>query len=348
MTAFTSTNPAARIGKLKGDILKHAMPAEVLGITGQQRMMPKNQSKTISHRMYLPYGAASTNWDTRNRPVADAVAHELVEGVTPTADSLTPHDITVTLKQYGCLYELTDQTADTYEDDVPEEMKKQCGERIALVREMIRYGVLKACTNAFYAGGGSTRPSVNAKITLPLLRRISRNLQANHAKRITGILEPGVKISTQPVEAAYMVFAHTDAESDIRDLPGFKHVTEYGSRKVSSPYEIGSCENYRFILSPELAPYANAGAAVGSTGLYSTGGSNVDVYPFIVVGEDAWGQVALRGLDAIDPTYIQPGQKDKSDPLGQRGYVGAKFYMSCVLLNEGWMAVAEAGVSSLA
>ena len=74
MTAHTSNNPAARIGKLKGDILKHAMPAEVLGITGQQRMMPKNQSKTISHRMYLPYGAASTNWDTRNRPVADAVA----------------------------------------------------------------------------------------------------------------------------------------------------------------------------------------------------------------------------------------------------------------------------------
>lgn len=59
MTAFTSTSPAARIGKLKGDILKHAMPAEVLGITGQQRMMPKNQSKTISHRMYLPYGAAT-------------------------------------------------------------------------------------------------------------------------------------------------------------------------------------------------------------------------------------------------------------------------------------------------
>ena len=44
MTAFTSTNPAARIGKLEGDILKHAMPAEVLGITSQQRMMPKNQS----------------------------------------------------------------------------------------------------------------------------------------------------------------------------------------------------------------------------------------------------------------------------------------------------------------
>lgn len=345
MATFTSGSPAARIAKLTGDILKHAVPAEVLGITGQQRAMPKNQSKTIVHRRYLPYGAAATNFNTINRPVATAAGHELTEGVTPTADSLTPQDITVTIKQYGCLYELTDVVADTYEDDVPAEMKKHCGERIALVREMVRYGVLKACTNAFYAGGGSTRASVNTKITLNLLRKISRNLQANHAKRITGILDASPNVATKPVDAAYLVFVHTDAEADIRDLAGFKHVSEYGSRKVVSPYEIGSVENFRFITSPELAPYAAAGALIGSTGM--TGTTNIDVYPFIMVGEDAWGQLALRGMDAIDPTYIPPGQKDKSDPLGQRGYVGAKFYMACTMLNEGWMAVAEAGVTAL-
>lgn len=348
MSGFQSNNPAARIGKLKGDILKHAMPAEVLGITGQQREMPKNQGTTIVHRRYLPYGATAASHDTINRPEVSASAHELREGVTPTADTLVPQDITVTLKQYGCLYQLTDVTADTYEDDVPAEMKKQTGERIALVREMIRYGVLKACTNAFYAGGGSTRASVNAAISIGLLRKISRNLQANHARRVTGILEPGPKISTRPVEASYLVFAHTDAESDVRDIPGFTTVAEYGTRKAVSPYEVGSVENFRFILSPELKPYANAGDDVATTGLVSTGGSKVDVYPFIVVGEDAWGQVALRGVNAIDPTYIPPGQKDKSDPLGLRGYVGAKFYMACTLLNEGWMAVAEAGVSDLA
>ena len=345
MATFKSDTPAARLGKLKGDILKHAVPAEVLGITGQQRPMPKNQGKTIVHRRYLPYGATNTDWNTRNRPQAAAAAHELTEGVTPAADTLVPQDIQVSLKQFGCLYELTDQTVDTYEDDVPAEMKKHCGERIALVREMVRYGVLKACTNVFYAGGGASRAAVNAKITLNLLRKMSRNLQANHAKRITGILSPSANVGTKPVEAAYLVFVHTDAEADIRDLPGFKHVTEYGSRTVVSPYEIGSCENYRFITSPELAPYAGAGADIATTGLM--GGTKVDVYPFIVVGEDAWGQVALRGTEAIDPTYIPPGQKDKSDPLGQRGYVGAKFYMACTMLNEGWMAVAEAGVTSL-
>lgn len=344
MSQFEYASPAGRINKLKGEILAHAVPAEVLGMTGMQRAIPKNNGKTVVYRRYLPYGAAATNYNTINRPAAAAAAHVLTEGVTPTADTLVPQDITVTLNQYGCLYQLTDVTADTYEDDVPAEMKKQCGERIALVREMIRYGVVKACANVSYSGG-SSRDTVDEKITLTLLRRVSRNLQANHAKKITAILAPSANIATQPVEASYLVFVHSDAEADIRDLAGFKHVSEYGTRKPVSPYEIGSCENFRFITSPELAPYAAAGAAIASTGL--SGNTNIDVYPFIMVGEDAWGQVALRGSDSIDPTYIPPGTKDKSDPLGQRGYVGAKFYMNATLLNEGWMAVVEAGVTAL-
>lgn len=346
MAQFESNTPAPRIGKIKGEILAHAVSCEVLGITGQQRGMAKNQGKTVVYRRYLPYGAANTNWNTRNRPVSNPATHELTEGVTPAADTLVPQDITVTIKQYGCLYQLTDQTADFYEDDVSDEMKKQCGERIGLLREMIRYGVIKACTNVFYAGSASSRATVAGKITLQAIRKASRNLQSNHAKRVTGILAPSVNIKTSPVEAAYLVFVHSDAEADIRDLAGFVPVSEYGSRKPVSPYELGSCENFRFITSPELAPYADAGAVAASTGLL-TSGTKVDVYPFIVCGEDAWGQLALRGSNSVDPTYIPPGTKDKSDPLGQRGYVGAKFYMNCVLLNEGWMAIIEAGASDL-
>lgn len=346
MAQFQTTAPPERIGKLKGEILAHAVATEVLGITGLQRALPKNNGRTVVYRRYLPFGAANTDWNTRNRPAVNAAAHELTEGVTPTADTLVPQDITVTIKQYGCLYQLTDQVVDTYEDDVPAEMKKHCGERVGLLREMIRYGVIKSCTNVFYAGAAaSSRVTVSAKITLNLLRKVSRNLQANHAKRVTGILAPSINIATKPVEASYLVFVHTDAEADIRDLQGFVHVSAYGSRKPVHAQEIGSCENFRFITSPELAPYLAAGADVASTGLMGT--AKVDVYPFIMVGEEAWGQLALRGADSIDPTYIPPGAKDKSDPLGQRGYVGAKFYMQCMLLNEGWMAVVEAGVSAL-
>lgn len=346
MSQFTYSSPAGRINKLKGEILAHAVPVEVLGITGMQRAIPKNQGATVVYRRYLPYGGATTNSNTINRWSVTAAGHLLTEGTTPTADTLTPQDITVALNQYGCLYQLTDKTADLYEDDVPTEMKQLCGERIALVREMVRYGVVKAGTNAYYSGGTSLG-TVDEKIKLTTLRKVSRNLQANHAKRITKILDASPMISTKPVEASYLVFCHTDCEADIRDLAGFKTVAEYGNRKVISEYEIGSVENFRFITSPELTAAADSGAAIGVTGLYSTTGTLLDVYPFIVCGEDAWGQVALRGADSIDPTYIAPGVKDKSDPLGQRGYVGAKFYFNCTTLNEGWMAVIHAGVTDI-
>jgi N4-gp56 family major capsid protein len=112
--------------------------------------------------------------------------------------------------------------------------------------------------------------------------------------------------------------------------------------------ELGSVENFRFILSPELQSIPDAGAAVGATGMYSTSGANVDVYPVIVTGDSAWGQVALRGRDSIDVSVIMPGQKDKNDPLGQRGYIGATNYFAAVILNNGWVAVAEVATSSLA
>lgn len=142
------TSQAARIGKLKGEILKHAVPVEVLGITGDQKQIPKNSSDTVVFRRWIPFGATTASASTINRWSVTAASHIASEGVTPAPDAITPQDITVTLVQYIALYAVTDKTYDLYEDDVPAAMKKQLGERMGLVREMVRYGALKAGTNA--------------------------------------------------------------------------------------------------------------------------------------------------------------------------------------------------------
>lgn len=346
MSGQNYQSPAQRIAKFKGEILAHAIPKEVLGITGTQRRMPKNSSDTVIYRRWLPYGATAGTASSINQIVTDPVAHQTTEGVTPDADSLVPEDRTVQLKQYSCLYMYTDKVAELYEDNIPDEMKTQTGERMGNVREMIRYGALKGCTNKFYAGGTS-RGTVDESVSKNLLRKMTRSIKGNRGSMITSVLAASPNYNTAPVEAGYLVFCHTDLESDIRDLPGFVKCAEYGSRKQVHECEIGSVDSYRFVVSPELSSIPNAGAAVGSTGLESTGGVSVDVYPMIAVAEDAWADVALRGMGSFDTTHIPHTTKTKDDPLGQRGYVGAKFWSAAFVQNDGWMAVAEVGATDL-
>ena len=346
MATQTYNTAAARIGKLAGTILAHAVPVEVLGITGTNHRMPRNKSDTIIFRRWLPRGGSVGTPASINRWSVTAAEHLTQEGVTPPAETLTPQDIPVQLFQYSCLYMYTDKTAVLYEDNIPDEMKIQTGERMGLVREMVRYGVLKGNTNKFYAGGTS-RATVDETVNLGLLRKVSRSLLGNRGKLVTRVLEASSKYSTTPVEAGFIVFCHTDMEHDIRELQGFVPCVEYGSRQMLHQMELGATDRYRFVISPELTSIADAGAAVGATGLYSTGGSNIDVYPIIVVAARAWGDVALRGMNSFEVTHIPHGRKEKSDPHGQRGYIGAIFWDAAFIQNDGWMAVIECGATAL-
>ena len=353
MSLQSLMTPAQRIGKLKGEILTHAIPREVLGLIGDTKPMTKNSGDTVIYRRWLPINATSASPNTffadgtGDRTAALANQYLSSEGATPNAETLTPQDITVTLNEYTVLFGYTKRTADLYEDDVPGAMKLQTGERLALVRELVRYGVIKSCTNKYYGGTGTSRATVNGKVTLKLLRKITKGLDIQHTDKITEILSASPKYGTAAVEASFFVFHHTDLKPDIRDIPGFVPVAKYGTMKTVSPYEFGSCEEFRFIASPELVCVQDSGAAVGTTGLGSTGTVNIDVYQMVVAGRDAWGDIALRGTKAMDVHDLKPGQIDKNDPTGQRGYIGASTYFNAVLLNSLHMAVAEVGASVL-
>jgi len=351
MALQTFTLTPGRINKYKGQILAHAVPFEVLGKTGRQIPLPKNNSDTYVARRWLPYGATALNANTINRFFQDgtgdraaaiAQANQIQEGVTPAPDSIVPQDITVVVLQYGCLYGFSDKTYDLYEDDIPKAMIEQIGERVTFVNEMIIYGALKACTNAYYGGAGTSIATTNGGLTLGMVRKIAKNLQANHGKPVNKVLKHGPDYGTDAVPEGYTVYCHTDLEPDIRDIANFTPAERYASG-TPMPNEIGKVERFRFITTPDLPSIQDGGAAVGATGLYSTTGANIDIYPFIVTAQDAWGQIAVRGKESLNPTYLPPGEKSKSDPMGQRGYAGTIWYKAVMIENQGWMAVGFVG-----
>ena len=314
-------------------MLKHAEPVLVLQKFGTPKEMPRNKANTVKFRRPITFPAVTT---------------PLQEGVTPTAQKMQYEDVTAVMRQYGRPIEITDVITDLAEDPVLRDAAMLAGEQAALTLEMVTHGVIKAGTSVSYTNG-TTRTSVNTPITLNKQRGVTRTLKAQKARKITSILSSSASYATQAIEASYIALAHTDMESDIRALPGFIPTAQYGSRSVVSPEEIGSVEDVRYVLSPELAPWDDAGGAEAGSGtsMVSTSGTSADVYPVLYVGKDAYGLVPLKGKRAITPMVLNPGTPSKSDPMAQRGYVSWKTYYTCLILNENWMSRLETAATSL-
>jgi N4-gp56 family major capsid protein len=333
-TAYNSPGISQRTNVYaERQMLRWAKPIMVLEKLGLPKQMPRNKSDTIKFR----------------RPrVFAAVNVPLVEGVTPTATAFGYEDVSVSMKQYGMVVEITDKIEDMHEDPVLNDATVQCGENIGRTIEALNYAVVRAGTSVFYTNG-TARTDVNTPISVNRIRAAIRYLDAQKAMKITKILSGSDNFATRPVEAAYVAVCHTDIKADIRNLPGFTPVSEYGTRNPISEHEFGSVEEVRFITSADLAPFTDAGGAkTGVSGLMvSTSGTSADVYPIIIFGQDAWGHVALRGQGAVSPSIIPVGQKSKSDPLGQRGYVGWKTYHAALILNQTWMTRIEAAATNL-
>ena len=310
-------------------MLEHAEPILVLSKFGDSKPQPKNKAEAVKFRRPVPFGAVTT---------------PLVEGVTPTAQAMAYEDVPATLDQWGAVVEITDVVADLTEDPVLADASMLCGEQAAETIEAVTWGVLKGATNVLYANGSATG-DVNTAISKDKLRSAVRALQAQRAKPVTRMLDGSAEHNTTPIEGGYVAFAHTDMAADIRDLTGFTPVAQYGSRKPLCSEELGSVENVRFILSPLLSPMANAGSATLNNMV--TSGTKVDIYDLVIIGMNAYGLVPLKGTTAIKPSVINPNTVSKSDPLGQKGYVGWKAYYTALVLNQAWIARIRCGVKKL-
>ena len=343
---------AGRHEKYKGRILAKAQTKEMLTKLGAQDPFPQNSSQLIEWMRFLPYGGVDNEWMAAGGDEDFIAKHIIQEGVTPSPDSISWTTISTTLQEIGCLYSYTNRLRYLHEEgqEIPREMEDQAATRIALCREMMIYGELKACTNVFYGGAGTSIATVNGPPTKNMFQNISRALLSKHATTINKMLKSGASFGMQSVAASWPVYCHTDMEKTFENLPGFTKVQDYGGAQLLDPeFEIGAIGRFRIIVNPILTYKPGAGAVVGSAVAgfdpKSDAGTNIDVYPLIIMGKgngggEAFGQVPLRGFNSIDANHYPPSEKSKIDPLGQRGYVSAMTWQAQAILNDDWLCVA--------
>lgn len=311
------------------NFLEHAGPVLILEKFAKTETLPKNRGQMVKWRRFVPFEINTT---------------ALVEGVTPAPNMLQYEDLSSIVSQYGGWVPFTDVILDTHEDPNLQKITMGLGEQAAAIKEAIIWNELLGGTNVLYAGTATSRATVEAPISEDELVAAQRFLKANKARPLTRMLKASQNIATEPVAPGYIAFGHTNLEPDFRALPEFVVREKYASGTLLSDYEIGKFQDIRVILSPQLDPFWGAGSA-DTLGLLSRDGANVDVYPVVIVGADAFGVVPLRGMDSATVTVKNP-TATYEDPLAQRGFASWKMWYVAVRLNEEWMVRIEAGASA--
>jgi N4-gp56 family major capsid protein len=324
-------------------MLKRAMPLLQLERFGQTYPLPTNSTQTAKFRRYYLSGATGAAGSSSGNFSVPTAITPLVEGVTPSGNTLANQDYTVSLAQYGDYITITDVVMDTHTDNVLGEATDILGEQAAVTVETLRFNVLKAGTNVFYANNVAGRSSVVAAISQADQRRVTTALNRQNAKKITNVVASTPDYNTKSVEAAYMAVCHPDCESDLRNISGFKPVADYGPHTSPMEGEIGSFEQVRYLASTVIAPFADAGGAKGA--MRSTSGTSADVYPILYFARDAFGIVPLKGKSSMTPMVVNP-KPAPGDPLAQRGTVGWKLWTATVILQELFMARLEVAATA--
>lgn len=327
-------------------MLKRALPLLVFEKFGQTYPLPTNSTQTAKFRRYFLSGATGAAGSGSGNFYTPLALTPLVEGVTPEGRSLANQDYTVTLAQYGDWVGLTDVVNDTHPDNILAEATDLLGENAAETVETLRYNVLKAGTNVFYANSVAGRATVATAISLADQRRVTTALNRQNAKKITSVVASSADYNTKSVEAGYVAVVHPDLETDIRGMSGFKPVADYGPHTSPWEGEIVSVEQVRYVATTVAKPFEAGGVVVASAPtLRSNGGVNIDVYPVLYFARDAFGIVPLKGKSAMTPMVVNP-KPAAGDPLGQRGSVGWKLWTATVILQEAFMVRLEVGATA--
>ena len=316
---YGSASIAPRIGIVAvAQLLARIEPQVVTDKYSTFTPLPKNKGEIIKWR--------------RIRPMAVSTG-ALTEGVTPAPSSFAYDTVTTVIQQFGVWIQFTDKIYELHEDEVPRDAQTAIADNIASTKEAIIWGQLTGGTQVIYANG-TTVIGINTPIDADQVAAGVNLLKRNYGKKITSRLSAQAGFNTSPVNSSYVMFGHVDAEYDYRACDGFVPVEAYNS--PISEAEIGKLNEVRILLGAQLSGAPGAGAAVGASGMKSEDGVNIDVYYSVIVAQDAYGTVGLKGKNAVE-MHVEPPKMQTGDPLGQRGFVAAKYWFQALRLNELWL-----------
>lgn len=204
-----------------------------------------------------------------------------------------------------------------------------------------------------YAGNATATSNVDGDdlVTYGDLMRLSIDLDNNRTPKQTKVITGTRLIDTKTISGARVMYVGSEliptlrAMTDLHNNPAFIPVQQYAAGGTVLNGEIGSIDQFRIVVVPEMLKWEGGGAPVtaGDTNNYETGGA-YDVFPMLVVGDGSFTTIGFQTdgkTVKFKITHKKPGTAtaDRNDPFGEQGFMSIKWYYGFMTLRPERLAV---------
>lgn len=232
-------------------VLENMTPEMVHSRDAQKRSLPEGNGKHIHFHRYTPFGA---------------VTEPLVEGVTPSGQTLIATEFSAMVKPYGRHVELTDEIDFYTLDNIHQETAQLLSDQAALSLDTISRNALNAGMNVQYVGNNTTRGTITAAnvLTFAEIKKAVRTLKRNNVKPFP--------------DGYYHAIVHPDVVHDLTSDPLWVDVAKYQDKEKIEKYELGRINKVKFfestnamVFRPQTYIYGAVAAIVASANYDAAG-----------------------------------------------------------------------------
>ena len=329
--------------------------------------MPKNMGKKIKRYHYLPLLDDANINDQGINAAGATIANGNLYGSSKDIGTISGKlpllsenggrvnrvgfkrkEIEGTLEKFGFFDEYTQESLDFDTDadllqHVNREMLAGANE---ITEDALQIDLINAAGIVKYAGNATSNANVGADdlVSYSDLMHLAIDLDNNRTPKHTTAITGTRMVDTRTIPACRVAYIGSEllptfkAMKDLHNNPAFIPVEKYAAGGATLNGEVGSVDNFRLVVVPEMMKWAGAGADASADSANHETGNKFDVFPILVVGNESFTTIGFQTdgkTVKFKITHKKPGDEtaDRADPYGETGFMSIKWYYGFMALR---------------
>ena len=347
--------------------LIEAAKEQYFGQLADVTSMPKNMGKKIKRYHYLPLLDDANINDQGIDAAGATIANGNLYGSSKDIGTISGKlpvlsenggrvnrvgfkrkEIEGTLEKFGFFDEYTQESLDFDTDadlmmHINREMVMGANE---ITEDSLQIDLINAAGVIKYAGNATSNLTVGADdlVSYSDLMHLAIDLDNNRTPKHTTAITGTRMVDTKTIPACRVAYMGSEllptfkAMKDLHNNPAFIPVEKYAAGGTTLTGEVGSVDNFRLVVVPEMLKWSGAGADASADSANYETGNKFDVFPILVVGNESFTTIGFQtdGKSVkFKITHKKPGDEtaDRNDPYGETGFMSIKWYYGFMALR---------------